>query len=48
MTYDRFLIIPCEAPGCEDLAVIWDKEEEQVIDVLNAAEVAAYFPGSDL
>ena len=38
----RFLIIPCEAPGCEDLSVIWDSVEEQVIDVMTAAEVRAY------
>ena len=33
----RYLIVPCEADGCGDLAVIWDRLEEQVIDVIDAA-----------
>ena len=32
----RYLIVPCEADGCGDLAVIWDRLEEQVIDVIDA------------
>lgn len=36
----RYLIVPCEAePG---LAVIWDRLEEQVIDVLDARQSARY------
>lgn len=38
----RFLLVPCEAPGCEDLTIIWDRHEEQVIDVMSRAEVDAY------
>jgi hypothetical protein len=30
---DRYLIVPCEAEA--DLAVIWDRHEEQVVDVIN-------------
>jgi hypothetical protein len=37
---DRYLIVPCEASGCDDLAVIWDRQEEQVIDVIDTR----YFP----
>lgn len=33
----RYLIVPCEAEGCGDLAVIWDLLEEQVVDVIDAA-----------
>lgn len=33
---ERYLIVPCEAHGCADLAVIWDRLEEQVIDVIDA------------
>ncbi|WP_262423570.1 hypothetical protein [Brevundimonas denitrificans] len=33
----RYLIVPCEAEGCADLAVIWDRLEEQVVDVIDAA-----------
>jgi len=36
----RYLIVPCEAePG---LAVIWDRLEEQVIDVVDARQSARY------
>ena len=36
---DRYMIVPCEAEG--DLAVIWDRQEEQVVDVISASyEVA--------
>lgn len=38
----RFLLVPCEAPGCEDLTIVWDRQEEQVIDVMSRAEVEAY------
>ena len=33
----RYLIVPCEAEGCGDLAVIWDRLEEQVVDVIDAS-----------
>lgn len=33
----RYLIVPCEAEGCGDLAVIWDRAEEQVVDVIDAS-----------
>lgn len=39
---DRYLIVPCEAPGQSDLAVIWDRLEEQVVDVISAAAAARY------
>ncbi|HZW14797.1 MAG TPA: hypothetical protein VFF66_00945 [Brevundimonas sp.] len=32
----RYLIVPCEGEGYGDLAVIWDRLEEQVIDVIDA------------
>ena len=38
----RYLIVPCEADGCGDLAVIWDRLEEQVVDVISAAASARY------
>ncbi|MGI4817401.1 MULTISPECIES: hypothetical protein [unclassified Brevundimonas] len=31
---DRYLIVPCETEA--DLAVIWDRQEEQVVDVICA------------
>ena len=34
----RYMIVPCEADGCGDLAVIWDRLEEQVVDVISAAD----------
>ena len=38
----RYLIVPCEADGYGDLAVIWDRLEEQVIDVIDARLSARY------
>ena len=38
----RYLIVPCEAAGSEDLAVIWDRLEEQVIDVISARAAGRY------
>lgn len=38
----RYLIVPCEADGCGDLAVVWDCLEEQVIDVIDAGASARY------
>ena len=38
----RYLIVPCEAEGCGDLAVIWDRLEEQVVDVISAAASRRY------
>ena len=38
----RYLIVPCEAEGYGDLAVIWDRLEEQVIDVIDAGLSARY------
>jgi hypothetical protein len=38
----RYLIVPCEAEGCADLAIIWDRLEEQVIDVIDARASARY------
>ncbi len=37
---NRYLIVPCEAEG--GLAVIWDRLEEQVIDVIDARQSARY------
>lgn len=34
----RYLIVPCEAEGSRDLAVIWDRLEEQVVDVIDASK----------
>jgi len=34
---NRYLIVPCEADGHTDLAIIWDRLEEQVVDVISAA-----------
>ena len=38
----RYLIVPCDAEGCGDLAVIWDRLEEQVIDIIDASASARY------
>ncbi len=38
----RYIIVPCEADGGADLAVIWDRLEEQVVDVISAAASARY------
>ncbi|CAN5254840.1 hypothetical protein BH09PSE1_BH09PSE1_23520 [soil metagenome] len=38
----RYMIVPCEAEGCGDLAVIWDRLEEQVIDVISASASRRY------
>ena len=38
----RYIIVPCEADGSSDLAVIWDRLEEQVVDVISAAASARY------
>ena len=38
----RYLIVPCEAEGCGELAVVWDRLEEQVIDVIDARLSARY------
>ena len=39
---DRYIIVPCEADGSSDLAVIWDRLEEQVVDVISAAASSRY------
>lgn len=39
---DRYLIVPCDPSGASDLAVIWDRQEEQVIDVISSAASARY------
>lgn len=38
----RYLIVPCEADGAGALAVVWDRLEEQVIDVIDARLSARY------
>ena len=38
----RYIIVPCEADGSSDLAVIWDRLEEQVVDVISAAASHRY------
>ena len=40
ITAHRYLIVPCEAEA--GLAVIWDRLEEQVIDVIDARQSARY------
>ena len=42
VTANRYLIVPCEADGCDGLAVVWDRLEEQVIDVIDAGLSARY------
>ena len=37
---DRYMIVPCEAEG--DLAVIWDRQEEQVVDVISSSASSRY------
>lgn len=37
---DRYLIIPCESEPA--LAVIWDRLEEQVFDVIDSREAAKH------
>lgn len=39
---DRYLVVPCDADGCADLAVIWDRLEEQVVDVIDARAPRRY------
>lgn len=39
---NRYLIVPCEADGCDGLVVVWDRLEEQVIDVIDAGLSARY------
>lgn len=39
---DRYLIVPCDPSGAGGLAVIWDRREEQVIDVISSAASARY------
>ena len=38
----RYIIVPSEADGSSDLAVIWDRLEEQVVDVISAAASSRY------
>ncbi|WP_292224083.1 hypothetical protein [Brevundimonas sp.] len=38
----RYMIVPCEADGSSDLAIIWDRLEEQVVDVISAAASSRY------
>ena len=37
----RYIIVPCD-DAASDLAVIWDRLEEQVIDVISAAASSRY------
>lgn len=37
---NRYLVVPCEAET--DLAVIWDRLEEQVVDVITARSHTPY------
>lgn len=39
---ERYMIVPCEADGASDLAVIWDRQEEQVVDVISASASSRY------
>lgn len=38
----RYMIVPCDAEGISDLAVIWDRQEEQVVDVISASASSHY------
>jgi hypothetical protein len=44
---DRYIVVPCEAPGQTDLAVIWDRLEEQVVDVIDARATALAYEDED-
>lgn len=37
---ERYMIVPCETES--DLAVIWDRQEEQVVDVISARASSRY------
>lgn len=39
---DRYVVVPCEAKGFGDLAVLWDSRDEQVIDVIDARAQSIY------
>lgn len=41
VTANRFLIVPCEGRSA-DLAVIWDRLEEQVVDVIDRRAAARW------
>lgn len=41
----RYLIVPCEAEA--GLAVIWDRLEEQVVDVIDARASAVLYADED-
>ncbi len=43
----RYIIVPCEAPGQTDLAVIWDRLEEQVVDVIDASAAMRSYADED-
>jgi len=45
---DRYLIVPCEAQGCADLAIIWDRLEEQVVDVIDASASHRRLPEDEM
>ena len=39
---ERFEIMPCEDPDHEQMFLIWDRVEQQVIDVLTGDEAKRY------
>jgi hypothetical protein len=44
---ERFTVFPC-GPESDGLFVIWDRQEEQVIDVMTREEVEIYALEPDL
>lgn len=44
---ERFIVVPC-GPEADGLFVVWDKQDEQVIDVMTREEVEAYSLESEL
>lgn len=45
MAAQRFLVVPCEAEGHADLAVIWDTLEQEVVDVVDARDAERWTEG---
>lgn len=41
VTTNRYMIVPCDGPSA-DLSVIWDRLEEQVVDVIDRRAAARW------
>jgi hypothetical protein len=44
---DGLVVVPCDGPD-RDLCVLWDPQEEQIVEVLHRDEVALYADEDDL